>query len=163
MGDILNKSVPGGLERYTDEKLFKPLGISNYQWQYTPQEVPNTAGGLQMNALDFAKYGQLYKNKGNWEGRQVIPADWVENTLTNYFSEAPDQTAYGFLFWNQQFSANNNSYEAFLCNGNGGNKVIVFKDLPLVMVITATAYGQPYGHSQVNKMIERYILPAVLE
>ncbi|MTI30456.1 serine hydrolase domain-containing protein [Xanthovirga aplysinae] len=163
LGDIIDKSVPGGLEKYADKKLFKPLGISNYKWQYTPQNVANTAGGLQMNALDFAKYGQLYKNKGTWDGRQVLPSDWVKKTMTNYFMETPDQTPYGFLFWNQKFSVNDKSYEAFLCNGNGGNKVIVFNDQPLVIVITATAYGQPYGHSQVDKMIQRYILPAVLE
>lgn len=48
LGDIINKSVPGGLEKYTDEKLFKPLGITKYQWPYSPQHVPSTAGGLQM-------------------------------------------------------------------------------------------------------------------
>ena len=163
LGDVIDKAVPGGLEEYAQRKLFAPLGISEYQWQYTPQNVANTAGGLQMSALDFAKYGQLYKNKGVWKGKQLVPSQWVDQSLTNYFAETPDQTAYGFLFWNQKFSTNNGSYEAFLCSGNGGNKIIVFKDQPLVLVITATAYGQPYGHSQVNKMIERYILPAVLE
>ncbi|MEO9483952.1 MAG: serine hydrolase [Ekhidna sp.] len=163
IGDIVDKSVPGGLEKYADEKLFKPLGISNYKWQYTPQDVANTAGGLQMNALDFAKYGQLYKNNGIWKRRQVLPSDWVKRTMTNYFPEAPDQTAYGLLFWNQTFTVNKRPYEAFLCSGNGGNKIIVFKDQPLVIVITATAYGQPYGHSQVDQMLQNYILPAVVE
>ena len=60
LGDILNKSVPNGLEKYAENKLFKPLEIKNYKWQYTPQNVPNTAGGIQMNALDFAKYGRSY-------------------------------------------------------------------------------------------------------
>ncbi|RYD89977.1 MAG: class C beta-lactamase-related serine hydrolase, partial [Sphingobacteriales bacterium] len=47
LGDVLNKKVPGGLERYADEKLFKPLGIRNYKWPYTPQHVPSTAGGIR--------------------------------------------------------------------------------------------------------------------
>ena len=163
LGDIIDKSVPGGLEKYADEKLFKPLGISKYKWQYTPQNVAYTGGGLQMNSLDFAKYGQLYKNKGAWNGKQVLPSDWVKKTMTNYFIETPDQTAYGYLFWNQKFSVNDKSYEAFLCNGNGGNKVIVFNDQPLVIIVTATAYGEAYAHPQVNQMIQNYILPAVLE
>jgi CubicO group peptidase (beta-lactamase class C family) len=65
LGDILHKSVPGGLEAYAHQKLFKPLGIVNYKWQYTLKKVANTAGGIQMNALDFAKYAQLYKNGEN--------------------------------------------------------------------------------------------------
>lgn len=74
LGDIIDKKVPGGLEKYADEKLFKPLGITKYKWQYTPQKVANTAGGIQMNALDFAKYGQLYKNNGKWNGRHRADA-----------------------------------------------------------------------------------------
>ena len=71
LGDILHKTVPGGLEKYADEKLFKPLHITHYQWQYTPQHVANTAGGIQLCALDFAKYGQLYKNEGKWNGALI--------------------------------------------------------------------------------------------
>lgn len=163
LGDIIDKSVPNGLEKYADEKLFKPLGIVDYQWQYTPQNKVSLAGGMEMRALDFAKYGQLYKNKGLWNGKQILSADWVQQTMTNYFSETPDQTAYGFLFWNQVFSVNGKSYEAYLCSGNGGNKVIVFEDEPLVIIITATAYNQPYSHSQVHKMLQEYILPAVVK
>lgn len=162
LGDIVNKSVPRGLETYADEKLFQPLGISHYEWSYTPQKIAHTAGGLQMNALDFAKYGQLYKNGGIWKGQEILPSDWVSKTMTNYFKESPDQTPYGFLFWNHTFTANKKSYEAFLCSGMGGNKVIVFTDQPLVIVVTATAYGAPYSHTQVVQMIETYILPAVL-
>ena len=163
LGDIIDKSVPGGLEKYAEKKLFMPLGISNYKWEYTPQDVANTAGGLEMNSLDFAKYGQLYANDGIWNGKQVLPSDWVRKTMTNYFVDSPDQTAYGLLFWNQKYSVYDKTYEAFLCSGNGGNKIIVLNDLPLVIVVTATAYGQFYMHSQVDKMIQKYILPAVLE
>lgn len=163
LGDIIDKSVPGGLEKYADEKLFQPLDISNYKWVYTPQNIPYTGGGLEMNALDFAKYGQLYKNQGIWNGSQILTSDWVAKTMTNYFSETPDQTPYGYLFWNKVFAVEDKVYETFQCIGNGGNKVIIVKDQPLVIVITATAYNQPYSHSQVDQMIQNYILPAVVE
>lgn len=163
LGDILNKTVPGGLEKYADQKLFKPLGITNYKWQYTPQNVPNTAGGIRMNALDFAKYGQLYKNRGKWYGKQVIPEEWVNKTFTKYKS-IPDRKDefYGYLFWNKKYQVKDKAYETFYCAGNGGNKIYVFQDQPLVIVITATAYGAPYAHSQEDKMMTDYILPAVL-
>lgn len=162
LGDILNKTVPKGLEKYADEKLFKPLGISNYKWQYTPQNVPNTAGGIQMNALDFAKYGQLYKNGGIWNNQQILSKTWVEQSLNKQKQIlGRDNEYYGYLFWNKTFKAKDKEYEAYYCAGNGGNYILIFKNEPLVIVITASAYGQYYAHSQVAEMLSKYILPAV--
>lgn len=164
LGDILNKAVPGGLEKYADAQLFKPLGITNYKWQYTPQNVPNTAGGIQMNALDFAKYGQLYKNQGNWDGRQILSKTWVASTLSKQRQiMGRENEYYGYLFWNKTFKADNKRYEAFYCAGNGGNYILIFKDQPLVIVITASAYGQYYAHTQVSEILSKYILPAVVD
>lgn len=163
LGDILNRTVRGGLEKYADEKLFKPLGILNYKWQYTPQQVANTAGGIQMNALDFAKYGQLYKNGGIWNKKQIVSKKWIEKTFSKHKQiTGMDNEFYGYLFWNKVFQANNKLYEAFYCAGNGGNYILIFKDQPLVVVITASAYGQPYAHPQVTKILSDYILPAIL-
>lgn len=163
LGDILNKTVPGGLEKYADQKLFKPLDINRYQWQYTPQKVPNTAGGIRMNALDFAKYGQLYKNKGKWNGNQIIPEEWVKKTFTKHKSiPGRKDEFYGYLFWNKKYMVKGRAYETFYCAGNGGNKIYIFPDQPLVVVITATAYGASYAHTQEDKMMTDYILPAVL-
>jgi len=64
VGDILNALVPGGLEAYAHDKLFAKLGISNYEWQHTPQRVANTAGGIQLTPLDFAKFGEVHRNHG---------------------------------------------------------------------------------------------------
>ena len=164
LGDILNKQVKGGLEEYANEKLFKPLHIINYQWEYTPQHVPNTAGGIRLNALDFAKYGQLYKNGGTWNHNRIIPKEWVDKTFTKQkHITGRNNEFYGYLFWNKSFEINYTSYEAFYCAGNGGNYILIFKDLPLVVVITATAYGMPYAHPQVAKMLTDFILPAVIK
>ena len=164
LGDILNKTVPRGLEKYADQKLFKPLGITKYKWQYTPQNVPNTAGGIRMNALDFAKYGQLYENKGKWKSKQLIPEGWVTKTFAKYKSiPGRKDEFYGYLFWNKTYTVNGKPYETFYCAGNGGNKIYIFPDQHLVIVITATAYGAPFAHSQEDKMMTDYILPALVK
>lgn len=163
LGDVLHKSVPGGLESFAEARLFAPLGITEYQWPYTPQGVAGTAGGLEMSALDFAKFGQLYKNGGSWNGKQVLPASWVKESLTNYFPPTGNHAGYGYLFWRQVFTIDGQDHEAFLCSGNGGNKIYIFSDLPLVIVVTATAYNQMYAHSQVKRMMQQLILPAVIE
>jgi CubicO group peptidase (beta-lactamase class C family) len=162
LGDVINKSVPTGLEKYADQKLFKPLGITKYEWQYTPQKVPSTAGGLQLSALDFAKYGQLYQNGGKWNGRQVISPAWVKKSFTKQIKLPGDgNDYYGYLFWNRTFNIDGKQHEAFYSTGNGGNKIYIFKDQPLVVVITATAFGKWYMHRQATDMMDRYILPAV--
>jgi len=163
LGDILEQNVPGGLVRYADKKLFGPLQITDYQWQYTPQKVGNTAGGLQMRSIDYAKYGQLYKNKGIWQGKRILSASWVEKS-TNKHVRQPygDGHYYGYLLWNKQYTVKGKKYEVSFCSGNGGNKIISVKDLPLVIVITAQAYNLPYAHTQVDTMMEDYLLPALL-
>lgn len=162
-GDILNSQVRGGLDAYADLSLFSALGIRDYQWVYTPQHVASTAGGIRLKALDFAKYGLLYKNGGVWHGRQVLPAQWVQKTFTKYhpLPYGPDQY-YGYLFWNKLYHVSGKDCQTWYCTGNGGNKIFVFTDQPLVIVVTATAYGMPYAHPQVDKMMEDYILPAVV-
>lgn len=160
-GDILDKKVPKGLEDYADKKLFQPLGITNYQWQFTPQHKPSLAGGLRMRTLDFAKFGQLYKNNGIWNGQNVIDKNWVKKSFTNYFTDNQDFEGYGYLFWRKVYKVGNQNFEAYQSSGNGGNKIIIFTEIPIVIVITAKAYNKPYAHSQADKIVEEYLLPAM--
>lgn len=162
-GDILDQNVPNGLENYAKEKLFNPLEIKNYKWQYTPQHKISLAGGLKMNALDFAKFGQLYKNNGEWKGKKVIDKAWIKKSFTNYFPENKDFEGYGYLFWRKVYKVGDKSFEAYQCSGNGGNKIIMFTEIPLVIVITAKAYNKAYAHPQSEKIVQEYLLPAVYE
>lgn len=164
LGDILDKKVPDGLEKYAEEKLFKPLGITKYQWQYTPQNVANTAGSLQMRSLDYAKYAQLYKNNGVWNGKQILSKDWVKKTFSHQIQIlGRNNEFYSYLFWNKSVEYKGKSYETYYCAGNGGNEFIIFKDLPIVIIITSKAYNKPYGHPQAERIVKDFVLPAILK
>jgi len=164
LGDVIHKSVPKGLVDYSDKKLFEPLGIKNYQWQYTPTNVGNTAGGLQLRSLDYAKFGQLYKDNGKWKNNQLIPEPWVIKSLSKQIKQPYDESSYyGYLFWNRVYTVDGKDYEVSFCTGYGGNKIFIFKDIPFVIVITAQAFGLPYAHAQVDTMMVNYILPALLQ
>lgn len=160
LGDIVHKSVPDGLEKYADKKLFKPLGITNYEWQFTPQKIASTAGGLRMRSLDFAKYGQLYKNQGVWNGEQILPQEWVAKSLSRQITISEGEY-YGYLFWNKTYTIADKNYEVYYSSGNGGNKIFIFKDQPVVIVVTSTAYNMAYGHKQVDKIMQDYLIPAI--
>jgi CubicO group peptidase (beta-lactamase class C family) len=163
IGDIIHHHVPSGLDAYSKKKLFDPLSITSYKWEYTPTNVANTAGGLQLRSLDLAKYGQVYKDDGIYMGKQIIPETWVKESLAKQIQRPEgNEHYYGYLFWNKNFVVDGKEYNVSYSAGNGGNYIYIFNDIPFVIVITATAYGQPYAHPQVDKMMENYILPSVL-
>ncbi|MFV8347978.1 serine hydrolase domain-containing protein [Flavobacterium sp. ZB4P13] len=160
IGDIIHKSVPNGLEKYADKNLFKPLGITNYRWEFTPQKVANTAGGIRLRSLDFAKFGQLYKNKGAWNGKQILSQEWIAKSLSHQMTISENEY-YGYLFWNKTYKVNGVDYEVYYSSGNGGNRIFIFKNQPIVIVITSTAYNTAYGHKQVEKIMQEYLIPAI--
>lgn len=160
LGDIIHKSVPNGLEKYSKEKLFNPLEIKKYKWQFTPQKVPNTAGSIQLRSLDYAKYGQLYKNEGIWKGKQILSKKWIKSSFSHHLIISEDEY-YGYLFWNKTYTVNGVNYEVYYSSGNGGNRIFIFKDFPIVVVITSTAYNTPYGHKQVDKIMQNYLIEAI--
>lgn len=160
LGDIIHKSVPNGLEKYAQEKLFRPLKITKYKWQFTPQKVANTAGSLQLNSLDYAKFGQLYKNQGTWNGKQILSKGWIAESMSHQIAMSEDEF-YGYLFWNKTYKMNGKDYEVYYSSGNGGNRIFIFKDQPIVIVITSTAYNTPYGEKQVEKIMQEYLIPAI--
>jgi CubicO group peptidase (beta-lactamase class C family) len=141
--------------------LFVPLGITKYKWQFTPQKVANTAGSLQLRSLDYAKYGQLYKNQGAWNGKQILSKEWINKSLSHQIAITENEF-YGYLFWNKTYKVKNIDYEVYYSSGNGGNRIFIFKDQPLVIVITATAYNTPFGQKQVDKIMQDYIIPALI-
>lgn len=113
--------------------------------------------------MDLAKYGQLYKKEGLWKEQQIIPKDWVKKSLAPLIpNEQPDSDGYGYFFWHKTYEINGKKYPCAYASGNGGNRIIIFENLPIVIVITATAYGKPYGHFQADEIVEEYLLPAVL-
>ena len=72
-----------------------------------------------------------------------------------------DDEYYGFLFWNKTYKVNGINYEVYYSSGNGGNRIFIFKDYPMVIVITSTAYNTPYGEKQVEKIMQEYLIPSI--
>ncbi len=139
------------------------MGSTNYEWRHTPQRVANTAGGTQLTPLDFARYGEVHRTQGRWGDEFVIPTKWAEESLRPIVATTIADNRYGFLWWHKKYEVNGESWPTSYCSGNGGNKIFVFENQGLVVVITASAYGQRYMHNQVDEMMTQYILPSVIE
>src|SRR5580658_8839617 len=162
LSEVLQKATGERTDRYAQEKLFAPLGITDVQWVYSPLNIPQTGGGLRLSSRDLLKIAQLYLNGGNWQGRRIVNEAWVR-TSTQAHARIDEDTEYGYLWWIKAFKAGGKSYPAFFMSGNGGNKVVVFPGLDMAVVITSTNYSTRGMHEQTEKLLTDYILAAVVQ
>jgi CubicO group peptidase (beta-lactamase class C family) len=160
LSEVLQKATGMRTDRYAQEKLFGPIGISDAQWVYSPMNIPQTGGGLRLTSRDLLKIAEMYRNGGRWQGKSIVDEAWVKAS-TEPHAQIDDQTEYGYLWWLKAFKSGGKSYPAFFMSGNGGNKVAVFPGLDLTVVITSTNYGTRGMHEQTEKLLTDYILPAV--
>ena len=117
-----------------------------------------------MRPRSMARFGQLYLQKGMWNGEQLISKKWVEESTKAHMSaDTQLDRDYGYYWWRETFPIDNRWIETYFASGNGGNKIYVFPTEDLVVAITASAYDRSYGHPQVRMMMNKYILPAVIQ
>ena len=160
LSEVLQKATGERTDRFAQEKLFGPLGITDAQWVYSPLNIPQTGGGLRLTSVDLIKIGQLYLNGGTWQGKRIVAESWVK-TSTQPHAQIDDSTDYGYLWWLKSFKSGGKEYPAFFMSGNGGNKICVFPGLDMVVVLTSTNYNTRGMHEQTEKLLTDYILPAV--
>ncbi len=163
LSEVITKATGQATDQYAQARLFTPLGITkdHVAWVYSPLGVPMTGGGLRLTSPDLLKLGQLYLNHGRLpDGTQLVNEAWVKATTTPH-AEIDDHTKYGYLWWLQSFESGGKKYPAFYMTGNGGNKIMVFPALDMVVVLTATNYNTKGMHELTQKLLTDYILAAV--
>jgi CubicO group peptidase (beta-lactamase class C family) len=161
LGQVVQNAVKKPLPAFADEVLFKPLGIEAPKWQMSPTGLAMGGGGLGLRSRDLLKLGQLYANGGQWDGKQVLPADFVKASVTPH-ANARENTDYGYLVWLQTFPGpDGKAHKAWLMSGSGGQKVAIVPDLDLVAVITTTNFGVRQPHAISEKLLAEHILAAV--
>lgn len=124
---------------YLKPRLFDPLGIDHPEWGSSVEGYSFGGYGLKICTEEIAKFGQLYLQKGKWNGKQLIPEKWVEMATSRQVpnDEAPSakggpdwQQGYGFQFWRC-------THNAFRGDGAAGQFCIVLPDQDAVIAITA--------------------------
>ena len=160
LGGVLERATKVSVEDFARKNLFAPLGIQKSAWQFSPLGLAQTGGGLGLESRDLLKLGQLYANGGVWKGTRVVSERWVE-TSTQPHVRVDDETEYGYLWWLRRFKSGGKTFAAYLMQGNGGNKVAVFPQLGLVVVITSTNYNTRGMHEQTDRLLSEHILASV--
>lgn len=158
---IVQKATGEKLVDYLKPRLFDPLGVTNYKWDDTPDGYTLGAIGLKITSHDMAKFGQLMLQKGNWQGKQLVPSSWVEAaTIFQIQGNAPEnptpkefndwEQGYGYQFW----LGREKSYRA---DGLGGQFIIVLPEKDAVVVLTAAASNT----QKELDLVWKYLVPAM--
>ncbi|GJM34232.1 MAG: hypothetical protein DHS20C18_32330 [Saprospiraceae bacterium] len=161
LGKLVRIATGKRIDKWAEEKLFKPLGITDYYWKVTPQGEIDTEGGLYLSAHDLAKIGYLFLHKGQWKGQQIISKAWVEKSTSPIVTHVnPDNSrsnGYGYQWWIQ-----NNGPDAtpiFAGNGYGWQFVMVAPEYDMVVVFNGwNIHDQPEKFTW--NTLYRTIIPA---
>lgn len=132
---IISKVTGQNTLEYLKPRLFEPLGIENPEWPVNNQGEIYGGWGLKVRTEDIAKFGQLYLQKGRWNGKQLVPAAWVEQATSKQVSNGSDPArdwdqGYGFQFWRCR-------HNAYRGDGANGQFCIVLPEQDAVIAITA--------------------------
>ena len=152
---IVEKTAGKTALEYATERLFTPLGISEVVWWQDKQDVYYGGSRLMMKPEDLAKVGLLYLNKGQWENKQILPENWVEDATKRHVGTSKDPTGqhgYGYHWWQ-------NSFGGYSARGFAGQYLFVLPKENMVIVFTSglsnSLFDRPQG------LVESYILPAI--
>ena len=162
LGSVLERATKRSIPDFAQQFLFAPLGIVHLKWQFRPDGTAMTGGGLNLRSRDLLKLGQLYLNKGLWEGQRVVSSAWVEASTTAH-ARAREDTDYGYLWWLHTFHAAGHDFRCFAMYGTGGNKVYVFPDEKLTIVITTTNFHVTGAGALTDRLLTEDVLPALSE
>lgn len=119
------------MDEYLKPRLFEPLGITDYLWEKCPRGITKGGWGLFMHTEDMAKIGQLYLNKGKWNGKQIIPESWAEASVTKKVDSIEGTYGYGYQLWMEERPG------SFEYNGMLGQNVLIYPDVDMVIVTNA--------------------------
>ncbi|MGN6353845.1 MAG: serine hydrolase domain-containing protein [Parafilimonas sp.] len=146
---------------YLKPRLFEPLDIQGEDWETDASGINTGGWGLRLKTEDMAKFGQLFLQKGNWNGKQLLPVSWIEEATTAKILQDPDapQSKRDSSDWLQGYCYQmwRCRNEAYRGDGAFGQYIIVLPKKDAVIAITAET---PDMQEEIN-LVWKYILPGL--
>lgn len=164
LGNIVERVSKQSLEAFAREALFQPLGITDVEWKPYRNGKIAAASGLRLRPRDAAKIGQLVLNRGQWNGRQIVSADWIAQSITPRFQAVGffgGTLFYGYQWWIGRSLAGDKEIKWIGAFGWGGQRIFVVPELDLVMMTTAAQYGQPKEGLAAIDILSNIVIPSV--
>jgi len=159
VGVIVARACETDLKSFAQQNLFAPLGVEMGDWIQDWEGYYNGHADLHFTARDMAKFGLLYLNDGEYQGNQLVAADWVHDSLQTYSENAWKYSVgrnfrdigYGYQWWSVR--AGDHRYN--LAWGHGGQQIVLLEEFDMVIVVTADPLfaqhgGGPWSHEKAN-------------
>jgi CubicO group peptidase (beta-lactamase class C family) len=152
------------LEDYMQAALFEPMGIAHAEWDRDRKGEPIAASGLRITPRDLARIGVMLLANGQWEGRQVVPADWLAASFAPAV-RMPDGRRYGYHWYLGATAMADGGgvrwEETVSAAGNGGQRLYLLPRLGLAVAITAGSYDAPDQWRPPLAVLRDVLLPAL--
>ena len=150
-----------------DEYIAKPMNFDRYHWNLTPNGTHYLGGGVYMRPRDMLKVASMYANGGNWQGTQIIPAQWVSESTRPQIAINPDTTGLSEQVFNNNYFGgeqayiwrvdnivvDDTTYQSYEATGNGGQMIVVVPELDLAAAFTGGNYFMGYVWGRWRQMI----------
>lgn len=152
---IVQKTTGQDVLTYLTPRLFEPLDIRDATWETSPQGIRTGGYGLKVKTRDIAALGQLYLQKGMWNGKRLLSETWVNQATSKQISNGNNPASdwaqgYGFQFWRCR-------HNAFRGDGAFGQYCLVMPDQDAVLAITSGLGNM----QQVLDLVWAHLLPAM--
>ena len=166
LAPILIKTTNMSLLDFAKKYLFGPLGISDVIWEFSAltafgkEPYHHTMWGISLTPRDMAKFGYLYLNNGFWDGKQIVPSEFVRESTQKQIQtkelSGSEYLDYGYLWWVGKIER----YPFYAAAGSGGQSILILSDLDMVIVITSRR-EEPVGEN--ISIIDKFIVPSILK
>jgi CubicO group peptidase (beta-lactamase class C family) len=164
-GRVIERAAGKPLAEFAHEMLFQPMGISRDDWHWTfvlDRSQRNVFGQIYLRPRDMLKLGLLIQQRGDWHGRRLISAEWIEAVIAKQ-SRVGDSD-YGLGIWHRWYSVQTANgarrIDTIMLSGNGGQKVFLVPSLELIVVFTGGSFN---AESPTNELMARVLLPVLID
>ena len=165
---VIQRLERKAVHHYAEEFLFAPLGITAYRWEIHDNGMAECASGLELRPRDMAKIGLLVLNDGMWQGRQIVPAEWIRLSTRPHVVES-EYYDYGYQWWYRSNDKKpwwkersvqvSKEPDLFTAMGAGGQFITVIRERNMVVVTTASDYGEHDDWlSKIPMIVERIVV-----
>lgn len=160
LGAVVRKTTGQPLDQFAREALLGPLGITDFEWVGMAAKGPAAASGARMRPRDMLKLGQLVLAKGQWNGREIVPAPWIADSIAPHIHGA-GVYFYGYQWWLGRSLVDRREVSWIAGVGLGGQRIFIVPERDLVVVTTAGMYRSPLQGPVPLEILNQYVLRAV--
>lgn len=148
-GVMVQRAAGMSLTDYLVPRLFDPLGIARPEWETCPMGYDFGAGGLVLNVFELLRFGILYLQEGCWQGKQLLPADWVRESTVCRTGNPEEDSGYGYFFWIGK-------HGSFRVDGKYAQLCIIWKEKNAVISILSNERKHP---ERIRQLVWETIAP----